>query len=37
MMFNYFTSKIRAFNVEMNNSSSELMDYFLNRSQVGKA
>src|SRR5499427_4845241 len=36
MMFNYFTSKIKAFNVEMNNSSSELMDYFLKRSQVGK-
>jgi biopolymer transport protein ExbB len=29
MMFNYFTSKIKAFNVEMNNSSSELVDYFL--------
>jgi biopolymer transport protein ExbB len=33
MMFNYFTSKIKAFNVEMNNSSSELVDYFLKRSR----
>jgi biopolymer transport protein ExbB len=37
MMFNYFTSKIKAFNVEMNNSSSELVDYFLKRSRIGKA
>jgi biopolymer transport protein ExbB len=33
MMFNYFTSKMKAFNVEMNNSSSELMDYFLKRNR----
>jgi biopolymer transport protein ExbB/TolQ len=32
MMFNYFTTKIRAFDVEMDNSSSELVDYFLKRS-----
>ncbi len=31
MMFNYFTSKIRAFDIEMDNSSSELVDYFLQR------
>ncbi len=31
MMFNYFTTKIRAFDVEMDNSSSELVDYFLRR------
>jgi biopolymer transport protein ExbB len=31
MMFNYFTSKIKAFDVEMDNSSSELVDYFLKR------
>jgi biopolymer transport protein ExbB/biopolymer transport protein TolQ len=37
MMFNYFTSKVRAFNVEMNNSSSELMDYFLKRSRIVKS
>ena len=37
MMFNYFTSKMRAFNVEMNNSSSELMDYFLKTNRVTKA
>ena len=32
-MFNYFTGKIEAFDVEMGNSSSELVDYFLKRSQ----
>jgi biopolymer transport protein ExbB/biopolymer transport protein TolQ len=32
-MFNYFTSKIEAFDVEMGNSSSELIDYFLKRTQ----
>ncbi len=31
--FNYFTSKIEALDVEMGNSSSELIDYFLKRSQ----
>lgn len=31
MMFNYFTGKIKAFDVEMDNSSSELTDYFLRR------
>jgi biopolymer transport protein ExbB/TolQ len=31
MMFNYFTSKIKAFDVEMDNSSSELVEYFLRR------
>ena len=31
MTFNYFTSKIKAFDVEMENSSSELVDYFLKR------
>jgi biopolymer transport protein ExbB/biopolymer transport protein TolQ len=34
MMFNYFTTKIRAFDVEMDNSSSELVDYFLKRAVV---
>jgi len=34
MMFNYFTSKIKAFDVEMDNSSSELVDYFLKKSAV---
>lgn len=33
MMFNYFTNRIEAFDVEMANSSSELIDYFLKRSQ----
>jgi biopolymer transport protein ExbB/biopolymer transport protein TolQ len=31
MMFNYFTGKVEAFDVEMDNSSSELIDYFLKR------
>lgn len=31
-MFNYFTSRIEAFDVEMDNSSSELIDYFVKRS-----
>ncbi len=31
--FNYFTNKVEAFDVEMGNSSSELIDYFLKRSQ----
>jgi biopolymer transport protein ExbB len=34
VMFNYFTSRIRAFDVEMDNSSSELVDYFLSRETV---
>jgi biopolymer transport protein ExbB len=33
-MFNYFTNRIDAFDVEMGNSSSELIDYFLKRRQV---
>lgn len=39
MMFNYFTNRVEAFDVEMDNSSSELIDYFLKRAQkagVGK-
>jgi len=31
MMFNYFTAKIKAFDIEMDNSSSELVDYFLKK------
>ncbi|HVZ59234.1 MAG TPA: MotA/TolQ/ExbB proton channel family protein [Terriglobales bacterium] len=30
-MYNYFTSRVEAFDVEMDNSSSELIDYFLKR------
>jgi biopolymer transport protein ExbB len=30
-MYNYFTNKLEAFDVEMDNSSSELLDYFLKR------
>src|SRR5215470_8702383 len=36
MMFNYFTNRVESFDVEMGNSSSELIDYFLKRSQVKK-
>ncbi len=32
MMFNYFTGKVEAFDVEMDNSSSELVDYFIKKS-----
>src|SRR4051794_25337890 len=32
-MYNFFTNKIEAFDVEMGNSASELIDYFLKRSQ----
>jgi len=31
--FNYFTSRLEGFDVEMGNSSSELIDYFLKRAQ----
>src|SRR5580658_6396294 len=36
-MYNYFTNRIEAFDVEMGNSSSELIDYFLKRSQRASA
>ena len=36
-VFNYFSNRIEAFDVEMGNSSSELIDYFLKRSQVRAA
>ena len=32
MTFNFFTSKVEAFDVEMDNSSSELIDYFIKQS-----
>ena len=32
-MYNVFTTKVDSFNVEMGNSSSELIDYFIKRSQ----
>ncbi|MBI4441985.1 MAG: MotA/TolQ/ExbB proton channel family protein [Acidobacteria bacterium] len=32
MAFNFFTNKVEAFDVEMDNSSSELVDYFIKRS-----
>jgi biopolymer transport protein ExbB/biopolymer transport protein TolQ len=36
-MYNYFTNKVESFDVEMGNSSSELIDYFIKRSQQVKA
>jgi biopolymer transport protein ExbB len=35
--YNYFTNRVEAFDVEMGNSSSELLDYFLKRSEKGAA
>ncbi len=35
--YNYFTTKLEGFDVEMGNSSSELIDYFLKRSQRAAA
>ncbi len=35
--FNYFTGRVDAFDVEMGNSSSELLDYFLKRIQLRSA
>lgn len=32
-MFNYFSNRVEAFDVEMGNSSSELIDYFIKRTQ----
>jgi biopolymer transport protein ExbB/TolQ len=32
-MYNYFSNRVEAFDVEMGNSSSELIDYFLKRTQ----
>ena len=34
--FNIFTNKIETFTVEMDNSSSELIDYFLKRRSEGR-
>jgi biopolymer transport protein ExbB/biopolymer transport protein TolQ len=36
-MYNYFSNRVEAFDVEMGNSSSELIDYFLKRSQSAGA
>ncbi len=36
-MYNYFSNRIEAFDVEMGNSSSELIDYFLKRAQRASA
>jgi hypothetical protein len=34
LVYNYFTGKVEAFDVEMDNSSSELVDYFLKRTNA---
>jgi len=34
-MFNYFNERMKAFDVEMSNSSSELVDYFIKRIRAG--
>ncbi len=34
-MFNYFNERLKGFDVEMSNSSSELIDYFLKRIRTG--
>ncbi len=36
-MYNYFSNRVEAFNVEMGNSSSELVDYFIKRSARASA
>jgi biopolymer transport protein ExbB/biopolymer transport protein TolQ len=36
-MYNYFANRVEAFDVEMDNSSSELIDYFLKRTQKAAA
>ena len=36
-MYNYFSNRVEAFDVEMGNSSSELVDYFLKRTQKAGA
>ena len=35
--FNFFTTRLEGFDVEMSNSSSELIDYFLKRAQKAEA
>jgi biopolymer transport protein ExbB/biopolymer transport protein TolQ len=35
-MYNYFTNRVEAFDVEMDNSSSELIDYFLKRRSASR-
>jgi len=35
-VYNYFSGKIESFDVEMDNSSSELIDYFIKRTSRGK-
>ncbi len=37
MMFNYLTGRVEAFDVEMDNSSSELIDYFLKKRGVRRS
>jgi hypothetical protein len=32
--FNYFVNKVESFTIEMDNSSSELIDYFLKKREL---
>ena len=34
-MFNFFTTRVESFDIEMDNSSSELIDYFIKRTSKG--
>jgi hypothetical protein len=34
--YNWFTNKVEAFGIEMTNSSSELIDYFVNQQRARK-
>jgi biopolymer transport protein ExbB/biopolymer transport protein TolQ len=36
MMYNYLSGRVEAFDVEMDNSSSELVDYFLKRRNAAR-
>jgi biopolymer transport protein ExbB/biopolymer transport protein TolQ len=35
-MYNYLSGRVEAFDVEMDNSSSELVDYFLKRRNAAR-
>jgi biopolymer transport protein ExbB/biopolymer transport protein TolQ len=37
MMYNYFQTRMERFEVEMSNSSSEVIDFFLKQRQIAKA
>jgi biopolymer transport protein ExbB/TolQ len=37
MAFNYFTTRLERFQIEMSNSAAELMDFFLKKSEKAHA